>query len=66
MANVGQDREESVGSLKENQFVNLKRRRDTQHIPSVVVDSYHTEHTEWSHSKFRSHAFHDLEIRKLQ
>ena len=63
MANVGQDREESVGSLRENQFVNLEHKRDRQHTPNVVVKSYHTE---WSHSKSRSHASHDLETRKLQ
>ena len=28
MANVSQDMEESVGSQRENQFVNLERRRD--------------------------------------
>ena len=63
MANIGQDREESVGSLRENQFVNLERLRGRQHSPSIVVESYHTE---WSNSKSRSHASHDLETRKLQ
>ena len=67
MANVGQDREESVGSpVRENQFVNLERRRDRHHTPSVVVESYHTERTGQSHSRSRSHAFHDLEMWKLQ
>ena len=61
MANKGQDREESVGSQRENRFVNLKRRRDKQHTPSVVVESYHTKHTKRSHSKTRSHASHDQE-----
>ena len=65
MANVGQDREESVGSQRESQFVNLKRRRDRQHTPSVVVESYHTEHTERSRSKSRSHVSHDQETLKL-
>ena len=66
MANVGQDREESVGSLaRENQFVNLERRRDRQHTSSVVVESYHTERTRRSHSKSRSHASHDPKTRKL-
>ena len=59
MSNIGQDREESVGSQRENQFVNLERRRDRQHIPSVVVESYYTERTEQSHSKSRSHVSHD-------
>ena len=66
MANVGQDREESVGSQRESQFVNLKRRRDRQHTPSVVVESYHTEHTERSRSKSRSHVSPDQETLKLQ
>ena len=66
MANVGQDRVESVSSLRENQFVNLERRRDRQHTPSVMVESHHTKCTQWSHSKSRSHAFLDLETRKLQ
>ena len=66
MANVGQDREESVGSLRENQFVNLEHKRGRQHTPNVVVESYHTECIERSHSKSRSHASHDLETRKLQ
>nr|POF24112.1 hypothetical protein CFP56_58963 [Quercus suber] len=63
MANVGQDREEPVGFLRENQFVNMECRRDRQHIPSVVVESYHTERTKRSHSKSRSHSSHDLEMR---
>ena len=66
MANVGQDREESIGSLRGNQFVNLERRRDRQHAPSVVVESYHTKCTKQIHSKTRSHASHDLETQKLQ
>ena len=66
MANVGQDREESVSSLRENQFVNLDCKRDRQHTPSVVVESYHTERTERSQSKSRSHTYHDLETWKLQ
>nr|POE85898.1 hypothetical protein CFP56_18245 [Quercus suber] len=66
MDNVGQDKEELVGSLRENQFVNLEYRRDRQHTPSVVVESYHTERTKQNHSKSRSHASHDLETRKLQ
>ena len=66
MANVGQDREESVGSLRENQFVNLDCRGDRQYTPRGVVESYHTEHTEQSQSKSRSHTYHDLETWKLQ
>ena len=66
MANVGQDREESVGSQRENQFVNLERRRDRQRTPSVMVESYHTNRTKRSHSRTRSHVSHDQETRKLQ
>ena len=66
MANLEQDREEYVGSQRENQFVNLERRRDRHHAPSVMVESYHTEHTERSHSRTRSHISYDQETRKLQ
>ena len=66
MANLEQDREEYVGSQRENQFVNLERRRDRHHAPSVMVESYHTEHTERSHLRTRSHILHDQETRKLQ
>ena len=66
MANVGQDREESVGSpVRENQFVNLERRRDGQHTPSIMMESYHTECTKRNHSMFRSYTSHDLEKQKL-
>ena len=67
MANSGQDMEESVGSQRENQFVNLGRRRDRQYTLSIMVESYHTKRTEWrSHSRTRSHVSHDQETRKLQ
>ena len=61
MANVGQDREESVGSLREIQFVNLEHRRERQNSLKVVVESYHTERTAQSHSNTRSHVSHDQE-----
>ena len=66
MANVGQDREESVGLQKENQFVNLERRRDRQRTPSIMVESYHTDRNKRSHSRTRSHISHDQETQKLQ
>nr|POF24238.1 hypothetical protein CFP56_12652 [Quercus suber] len=66
MANVGQDREELIGSQRENQFVNLERRRDRQRTLNVMVESYHTNRTERSHSRTRSHVSHDQETRKLQ
>nr|POF09433.1 hypothetical protein CFP56_33388 [Quercus suber] len=43
-----------------------KRKRDRQHTPSVVVESYHTERTKRSRSKSRSHVSHDQETLKLQ
>ena len=66
MANLEQDKEEYVGSQRENQFVNLEQRKDKHHAPNVMVESYHTEHTERSHSRTRSHILHDQETRKLQ
>ena len=66
MTNVGQNREESVGSQRENQFVNLERNRERQHTPSIMLESYHTEHTQRSHSRTRSHISHDQETQKLQ
>ena len=49
MANLEQNREESVGSQRENQFVDLERRRDRHQTPSVMVESYHMERIERSH-----------------
>ena len=65
MANADQDREESVGSQRDNQFVNIERRRDRQHTPSIMVESYHTERTKQSHSRTRSHVLHDQKTQKL-
>ena len=66
MANAGQDREDLVGSQRENQFVNLERKRDRQHTPSVMVEYNHTKRTKRSHTKSRSHVSHDQETLKLQ
>ena len=66
MANLEQNREGSVGSQRENQFVNLERMRDRHHTLSVMVESYHTKCTERSHSRIGSHVSHDQEMRKLQ
>ena len=66
MTNLEQNREEFVGSEKENQFVNLERKRYSHHTSSVMLKSYHTEHTERSHSRTRSHISHDQETQKLQ
>ena len=66
MANLEQNKEESIGSQRENQFVNLEERRDRYHTPSVMVKSYHIERTERTHSRIGSHVPHNQETRKLQ
>ena len=55
----GPNREESVGSQREDHFVNLERRRD--HEASV-----HTDHTGRSHSRTGSHISYDEETRNLR
>ena len=65
MANVRQDREKSVGSQRENQFINLEQRRDRQRTTSVMVESYHIDRTERSHSRTRSHVSNDQKTWKL-
>ena len=40
--------------------------RDRHHTPSVMVESYHTERTEMSHSRTKSHVSRDQETLKLQ
>ena len=45
----------------ENQFFNLEQMRDRHHTPSVMIESYHIECTEWSHSRIGSHVSHDQE-----
>ena len=68
MANLEQNKEGSVGSQRENQFVNLERRRDREyhHTPSVMIKSYHTERTERSHLRIGSHVSHEQETQKLK
>ena len=63
MVGLGSNREESVGSQCENQFVNLERRRDREvnHLSSV-----HTSHTSRSHSSTRSHVSHREETWNLR
>nr|POE81629.1 hypothetical protein CFP56_51264 [Quercus suber] len=53
MANLGNDREEFVGSQRDDHFVNLKHRRDRDQnpTPSVRVETQHIEYTERSHSR---------------
>ena len=55
-----------MGLQRENHFVNLKQRRDRQRTLSVIVECCHTDRTEQSHSRTRSHVSHDQEARKLQ
>ena len=65
MVNVGQDREESIGLQRENQFVNLERIRDRQHTPSVMVESchiectcsFHVDHRIWKWKSYLSEDF---------
>ena len=68
MANPGNDREESVGSQRDDHFVNLERRRDRNHnpTPSLRMETQYTKHTERSHSRTRSHVLHEQETRNLK
>ena len=66
MATLEQNREKSVGSQRENLFVNLKRRRDRHHTPNVMVESYHTKRIERSYSRTGNHVSHEQETRTLQ
>lgn len=68
MANLVQNREESVGSQKGDHFVNLERRRGREYnrTPSVMVETQHIKHTERSHSRSGSHVSHKQETRKLK
>ena len=61
MANLEQNREEFVGSWRENHFINFEQRRDRKynHTPSVMVETQHTERTEMSHSRTGSHVLHE-------
>ena len=68
MANLEQNREESVGSHREDHFVNLERRRDREYnpTPSVMVETKHTERIERSHSRTRSRVSHEYETQNLK
>ena len=57
------NKEESVGSQRQDQFVNLERRRDREfnRTPSV-----HTTHTSRSHSRIGSHVSHGEETWNLR
>ena len=61
MANLEQNREESIGSQREDHFVNLERKRDREYnpTPSVMVETKHTERIERSHSRTGSRVSHE-------
>ena len=59
MVGSGQDREESIGSPRQDQFLNIERRRD--HEISV-----HTTHTSRSQSRGVSYIFHEENTRSMQ
>ena len=51
MVSSGPNQEESMGSQRQDHFLNLERRRDRE-------ISVHTTHTSRSHSKTGSHVSH--------
>ena len=57
------NREESVGSQCEDQFVNLERRKDRE---VNDLSSVHTSHTSKSHSRTRSHVSYGEETQNLR
>ena len=59
MAGLGQNREESIGSQRQDRFLNLERRRDRE-------VSVHTTHTSRSQSQGESHISHEENIKSLQ
>jgi len=68
MANSERNKEESVGSQREDHFVNLERRRDKENnpTPSVRVEIQHIEHTRRSYSKSGSYVSYEQETRNLR
>ena len=59
MVELGLNREESIGSQREDYFVDLERRRNRE-------ASVHTNHTSRSHSRIGIHVSHDEETRNLR
>jgi len=59
MAGSGQDQEESIGSERQDQFLNLEQRRDRE-------VSVHTTHTSKSQSREGSHISHKENTKSLQ
>jgi len=58
MAGSSPNREESMGSQRQDQFLNLERRRDRE-------VSVHTTHTSRSHSRTGSYVSHGEDTRDL-
>nr|POE84274.1 hypothetical protein CFP56_50768 [Quercus suber] len=68
MANFRGDREESMGSQRKDQFMNLERRRDcdvTQY-PSIRDESINSDHISRSHSRLGSHLSREQETCNLR
>ena len=59
MVRSGLDREESIGSQRQDHFLNLERRRDRE-------VSVHTTHTGGSQSRSRSHISHENDTKSMQ
>ena len=59
MVGSGLKREESIGSQRQDHFLNLEQRRDRE-------VSVHTTHTSRSHSRSGSHISHEKNIRTMQ
>ena len=59
MVGLGPNREESMGSQRQDHFPNLERRRDWE-------ASVHTTHTSRSHSRGGSHVSHEENARAMQ
>ena len=63
MVDSGPNREEFVGSQREDQFINLERRRDRE---VNQTSSLHIGHTSRSHFGTGSHVSHREETRNLK
>ena len=59
MVGSGPNQTESMGSQREDHFVNLKRRRDHE-------GSVHTTHTNRNHSRGGSHLSHERNTKSMQ
>ena len=59
MVGSGPYQAESIGSQREDHFVNLERRRDRE-------GSIHTTHTSKSHSRGGSHLSHEKNTKAMQ